>query len=531
MNQIDDNEKLLIIYNEFIKTNRVFWDEFSPAPSSLGQQVVLVDCLVDFPPYILGNLIVAKYLQKRTNARIFAVVRDKSQAERNLTLLKSFSVEEVFLLNRDIPLKINLDLSKIAYERDVKKFRKIVLDFSIDGIRIGDLIYDAFLRDTGLPTITALDKSLTNYFYLAIKYYKIYSSIFKSHDITATIQGHTVYLMYGMLARVAAKHGASVFGRKPGSSPTGIRKYTSLNELPGFELGYLKEHFNYVAQNKKTEALIFAKNFLTNRLYGNCEVAGYQKDKKKYEKSELLDILKLSTQKPTAIIMPHVFSDAPHMESRMIHNDYFEWFQDTMDIVSRIPDVNWIIKPHPQDKYYNGDIDYAVFEAKKYVDKFDHIALMPDNFHGSGIVDIADAIVTVRGTAALEFSSLGIPCIITGNIYFSDDGFAIEAKTKQDYINLLNNIKTLEKLSNNKAEDAMVSSYMYYNLILCNCVFIPNVKSNWYSNFNSLDFWEEALESILSKSIMYDPLYNCFNYMLDNNLPYLIQYYELFDTK
>ena len=523
----DVNDRVNKLYAEFIEENKKFWADFSPSPSELDDKVILVDCLVDFPPYILGNLIIAKYLQKRNNAIIIGVVRDQSQLERNYHLLSSFAVEKVIYACERNSQQYNLDIEHILLEKNVKKLREKVLNFSIDGLKVGDLVYDAYLRDTGEPTIHSVNDVLVNYFYEAKRYYDIYDIFCKHNNVVSTVQGHTVYLMYGMMARVAVKNGATVFGRKPGSSPMAMRRYSTFEDLDRYEIGFRKEDFDRVYQNDKENAIAFATDYLEKRFngYGRYKAPAYDPDeKKKYGYEQLVKRINLNPNKKTVVVMCHVFSDAPHCDAWMLHHDYFEWLQDTLEIISTIDNVNWIVKPHPDDKYYNGNVNYAVVETEKYTKKYNHIFLMPDDFNTAGMCDIADALVSIRGTAALEFSAMGLPCVVTGTLFYTGLGFTIEPKNREEYIQVLKNIHNSKLLQQHERDKALVCWYFYHKLVRVNCLFIPNVISNWYTKFNAENFWAESLISIRNQVVADDPLFKNLSTQLDKDLPNLMNF-------
>ncbi len=527
----NENDRINKVYDEFIETNKKFWAAFSPSPSELDDKVILVDCLVDFPPYILGNLIIAKYFQKRNNATIVGVVRDQSQLERNCHLLSSFAVEKVIYACGQNNQQYNLDIEDILVEKDVKKLREKVLNFSIDGITVGDLVYDAYLRDTGEPTIHGANDVLINYFYEAKRYYDVYDIFCKHNNVVATVQGHTVYLMYGMMARVAAKHGATVFGRKPGTSPMTIRRYDSLGELYFHERGFEKDHFNFIFNTYKNDILEKAKSLIRQRFRGistkgtDAHVSdGFRAEKKIYSKAEFFLLYELDTKNPTAFIMCHAFSDSPHVGGKMIHSDYFEWLEDTLEILADIPDVNWVVKLHPQEDHYPKLKQFIINHLSKYLARYSHIHLAPENIHTSCIQNIADAIVTVRGSAALEFSALGIPSIVTGDKGFLDYGFTYEAKNRNEYITLLTNLKDLGKLSREKTEKALAAFYMYFDTNLVDCIYIPNVSHAWWEKLDLHKFWVQTKEALQKCSPGEDPLYHNFNFMVENDQTYLMKY-------
>jgi tetratricopeptide repeat protein/capsular polysaccharide biosynthesis protein len=522
------------IFKEFVLFNKQAWDEFSPPENHLEDKLILVDCMVDFPPYIHGNMIVAKFLQKATNAKIAVVVRDQEQLSRNQSILKSFSVKEAFFSMAPVPLSIETNIDRFTKETNPKKVREGIINFALEGLVIGDLIYDAYLRDTGLPTIDRIDNTLLHYFSHAEKIHAIYKKIFENRNVIATVQAHTVYIIYGILARVALANGAVVFGRKPGTSPFTIRMYNKLSELGTWEIGFRKKDYEYIYRHHKERAIEFSKDFLRKRfkgksipsLYAHTQEA-YSQSKQHYSRNDLIKKIDMHPDKPIVFIMCHAFSDAPHVDSRMLHNDYFEWLEETLEIVSGLMHVNWVVKPHPEDKYYESKEDHAAKIATEYTEKHSNIFLSPEDLNTSSILEYAHAVVTVRSTAALEFSAMGIPSIVTGRFTFTSLGFTIEPETKEAYIETLTNIHDCKRLSSQQTDRALTCCYLYYNLALVETRFIPSIASNWHTEFDAVEYLEFSLAALKNHRIEDDPIYKNFKIQLRHGLPYLMKFDEI----
>ncbi|MCF8067731.1 MAG: sialate O-acetylesterase [Desulfobacterales bacterium] len=525
-------------YSSFLNSAKTLWDSFTPAINDLEYKYILVDLMVEFEPYLLGNLFIAKYLQKRENVKIAGIMRDSNALERWKNLLSTFGIQEVFFCNSDIDFdknKYSEFIDCLKDEKDIKKVRNNILQFNINGLVVGDILYDSYLRDTGSSTINYIDDKLINYIFQTIKYYEVYQRIFNNKSIVATILGHTVYNMYGMLAKVSIKNNVVVFGRKPGSSPLTIRQYFTPDDLKEHDRGINKDTFEYIYLNHKHKAIDFGINYFKNRHKGQMTSntlqylpGGYGNDKIKYDIHELSTLLGIDPDKPTVFLMSHILPDSVHCDRGMLHNDYFEWLEDTLEIVSHIKHVNWVVKSHPENKHYQVKGDVISELTNTYSNKHPHIVLAPENIKTSCIHDIAHAIVTVRGTAAIEFSANGIPSITTGiNSTYSSLGFTIEPKSRDEYIVILSNIDRLQKLDQEKIDRALTCCYCYNYLSLVDCVFVPNVSNVWWVQFDLKSFWENASSAINNNTIEMDPLYQNFNILCDNKLTHLMKYDEL----
>ena len=56
------------------------------------------------------------------------------------------------------------------------------------------------------------------------------------------------------------------------------------------------------------------------------------------------------------MILPNVFIDNLLTHDKGLYSTPIEWFTETLKIISKIKNVNWIIKPHPSEKIYNTNI-------------------------------------------------------------------------------------------------------------------------------------------------------------------------------
>jgi len=519
------------VFSDYLHDNKAFWDRFSSAQSELSSDYIAVDAMVDFPSYILGNLIIAKYLQSFTGCRILAIIRNPEQLARWKDLFISFSVDEAFFAMDEKPFPYNFNIADIIKEKEGPGLRERLLRSEINGMPVGDLIYDAYLRDTGEPTVFQMNSTLEAYIRTSISFYDRYNLLFKNKKIKHCILGHTVYLLYGVLARVAVQHGAIVYGRKTASTPLTIMRYENIGDFPMGELDIGVTQFEKIYTTRKEQAIDFADNFLSKRFAG--EAAGpwgafiaYSKDRCSYNRIEFKNKCQINNDKPIVFLMSHAFSDSPHCYSVMLYHDYFDWLQSTLDIASTIKDVNWIVKPHPEDKLYLSTINHAAKLGIEYSAKYENIFLCPDDLNSASIYGIADSLVTVRGTCALEFSALGTPCIVTGMGYFSKLGFLHESIHREQYIQTLANIPKMGNLDQLKMDQAKTAIFFYQYVLMVDCIFVPGIHPGWWVPFNAVQFWDTARQSLSTFNVLDDPLYKNFKIQFEHSKKQMLRFDE-----
>ena len=96
-----------------------------------------------------------------------------------------------------------------------------------------------------------------------------------------------------------------------------------------------------------------------------------------------------------------------------------------------------------------------------------NIKIFPENFNRKIIPKVADGIVTLGGTAGLEYSCLKIPCITSAGIFYSGNGFTIEYKSKSQYLNYLKHLSEtlLKKKKKLEFDKAIINFYLIYEIM------------------------------------------------------------------
>ena len=513
--------------NDFLTTNKEFWEKFLPAETPLSANSIIVELLVGHIGYLMSNCIIAKYLQKRLKTRIIGILPpQKNTANHGFTrnIAQSYGINEFIDYDLDIGFNFNMNASNFD-QSNLKSLRTEFINMEFDGVQLGDLAYDNYLRNTGRGTLEKIDSEVINYLAAAIRDYMFYDMIIKQHHVIATVQGHTVY-NFGAMARAALKNGAVVYGKKPGGNPLTVRRYTNLTEKRQYEFRLTQDEFSQLLSTQKEVAVHKGQQLMNDRIKGatNSEFSGaYGAGKKLYSREELINKLNLVADKPTVCIMSHVLPDAPHAFDSMLYNDYYEWLEETLHAIKDIPEINWLVKEHPHLEHYNPKHS-ATELTTPFVKKYPHINLTPEDLDTNSLLSVVNAIVTCSGTAGLEFSSHGIPCVLAGQSHYSGFGFTIEPQSKTEYLNQLKNISKLERLSREKIDLALAYAYAFFKLVRVNCTLLPNVSYRFFDKMNINQTLKDATEILKNTTPEDDPVYINFNRQLDTNAAHLMDF-------
>ena len=87
------------------------------------------------------------------------------------------------------------------------------------------------------------------------------------------------------------------------------------------------------------------------------------------------------------------------------------------------------------------------------------------NFNTSSLRYIADVICTCIGTAGLEYSTYGIPCVLGGKSWYAGFGFTIEPINENKFITILSNIDNIQRLNEDQTDMAKIIAFLSFKIL------------------------------------------------------------------
>ncbi len=340
-----------------------------------------------------------------------------------------------------------------------------LLKLQYKGIHMGDLVYDQIIRSVkGKYTVDKVHgKAEFQILAKAFAVADICEKLYKKYPPAYFVAGDVICIN-GIYVRMAIKHGAKVVEVCTGYE---TRLYTKNYQNKAFEPNYHEVAGDEVEQtirNGMPEGwLEEAEKRLENvfRGIGDWNTENAFGNKKVEEKNRVLSQIGICNDKKNIIIMAHCFSDAPHCGGEFIYKDYYEWLEETLKLTARIDCVNWILRAHPSRAQYG---EQGVVEALYEKYNNENLHWLSDEYSAAMVPVLADALVTVNGTAGVEFSCKGIPCVNAGTAFYTRLGFTQQAKTKQEYEEILKNLYQIEPLSEEKKLMAKKAFYLNSHL-------------------------------------------------------------------
>lgn len=455
--------KLLLPYRpseeevKFAEENKKYWTKRS------GEAKILVETYVASPASLLEKFIIAKKLEQKLDGETIATIHGLyKRSSAAYPVAQSFSIGKYICIWRDYLnpwIFLQCLVETLILIKGTKDGDKLV-DLHVKGIHIGDLLYDSLIRH--IPqTYTVTSLSLPRHFRLvfrAIFNLHFYLNIFEKNNVKAVVTSHTVYAEFGILCRIAHNNGAFVF----------------LKDMDVFRVyrpdSNIYEHFLKVSNDelgaaiKNSDVVQAAEEYFAERMNGNIDqvdvINAFSNSKRKYTRVEILEQLDLSPNKKNVFVLAHAFSDAPHVGGKLAFQDYYVWLRESLKQLSLNDKVNVFVKPHPSSYMWG---EKGAVETLLEQQKIKNVHITPSDMNTSSICDIADYVVTARGTAGLEFSGLGIPAITCGEGYYSGFGLSAEIFDRGYYLAHLSKLPGISRLSTETATKARVLLYLTFS--------------------------------------------------------------------
>ncbi len=515
--------------NKFVNLNKPCWSNIKDSKNK-----ILIEGFFNLPNYLVGAATIARAINDVKNYEPIVVGSDN--LTKNNEIKKFFNS---YGINNYIDIKshkFNIFIVLKAIIATLKVYivfpnLDMFINYKLNDIKIGDLIYDTHIRQNNryskikLWNLSFFKELIKSHF----KFY-LYSHFIKKYNFKYIILSHKVYVNGGMLARIGIKYGSRIIT----SAITSVRCYYDYDEIFTNDFKPSKEIVTFIINKqlyKKTDELLkarFSGNIKQlswvilpeNRAY---DVINAYKNKKIYSSEELYKKLKLNPSCSTVFIMPHAFSDAPHSNEYMLFRDYYQWFIETIKYVNNIRNINWIVKPHPSSYMYNetGEVEQIIKELK-----LNNIYLAPSDLSTASVFDISKTVITVSGTVGIEAACLGIKPIIAGKSIYSDFGIAFEPKDKSEYFLTLKNINSITPLSEQKIITAKAIFYWYYvgafpdsTIVPKNSV-VPSTDPK-IINEQKIENCKAIIENLRNNNPKNDPYYIYLKKMIKEDKKYL----------
>ncbi len=357
---------------------------------------------------------------------------------KKLLRLEELGVYESFGVTDFISIRVSSAQKQKAREllsdiRGKLHSKRDVEELTINGVWLGDLIYDTYLKRFSKPTIELDSPDFQRSLQESLELFSFWEGYFDRHEVQAVSVSHCVYDL-AIPLRVAVARNIPVFQ----ASATHTYRMSREDLFAYNDFHYFRERFAALPRAVQKAGVEEARRRIDRRFAGKVGVDMAYSSRSAYGAARHERLLRESPKKKI-LIATHCFFDSPHSYGKNIFPDFYEWL-DFLGKISEVTDYDWYIKTHPD--YLAGTKEII----ENFIARYPRLTLLPsDASHHQIIAEGIDVALTVYGTIAFEYAALGIPVINNSlNNPHIAYGFNLHSRDVEDYRRLLLGLDTLD---------------------------------------------------------------------------------------
>ena len=506
------------IFRNYILKNSQKWKFRREFINKNTNKYVLITNIVNHVGYTMSEVVIGKNLMEMFESDGMALLR-KYDLKSKL-IFESFGIKKfIFLNDLNFFMRIKYFLKAYSIIKSCKTMDNF-LKFSLNNVKMGEAVYDNFLRFTGIGTINHFNYKM--YFFLSqalSNYYQIKKN-FDKFKFIACVQSERQFIPGSIIYQTSLTNGINVYSRSGPSNTFSVRKYSDTREMWKNRERYSKKLYDEISNSIKEKAVEIGGTNIEKRFKGipendvfhdYFERQNFLKEKK-YEKEEKITVTKKelcnklgwNQNIPIVAILASDLTDGVFDNTWSLFRDRLTWLRETLIEVKNINSVNWLLKPHPNDEK-NKVLTDTISEYNKICSNCKHILPFPDNVSIASIPKFVHVVLTHSGSASYEYPCMGIPVFQASESICSGRGFTIDPGSKKEYFDLLHKIEKINKLNKDQIDQAKIYSFIYSELTRINVNLIapydnlPMNDKNFYSEATKLLNRYKEEEDLLKK--------------------------------
>lgn len=314
------------------------------------------------------------------------------------------------------------------------KTKNDLFNWAIEGVQIGDEVYETYLRQFSKPTAD-LDSFRCRYvMFMALNYYLFFDDFFVKNKVVAAALSHDFYVSMGILAKIAWRHGVPVYL----ANGHDMKKTTRPDEKYA-EFSRYREYFSTLNPAERQAGLEWGRAQLEKRLGGLVGVNMAYSTKSAYT-SEVIDRQTTPSNKTKIVIATHCFFDNPRCYGGMLFTDFYEWIS-FLGQISEVTDYDWYIKTHRD--FLPGTMEVI----RRLTEMYPRLKLINPNTTWHQLRDEGVSVaLTSYGSIGHELPLLGYKVINAGYNPHIAYRFNWHARTIEDYRRMLLDVDSLGEI-------------------------------------------------------------------------------------
>jgi hypothetical protein len=324
-----------------------------------------------------------------------------------------------------------------------------LLELTLSGIKVGDLIYDTYLRFKPAATMDLKSAYLWVVIWQTLRDLRAARAYMLDVKPSMFITTYSTYVQHGVAARVALAAGVKVctFGNH-------LEFY---KQLSATDWTHTRNPDNYRSDFARLESpsqkLAQADRALAARLSGTIDLATAYMRRSAYQDSAALP----EGISGSLVLFLHDFFDSPHCYRWMIFPDFWDWATFTLDLAKKAG-IKVFVKPHPNE------ISSSRAVVQQLKSEFPEAMWLSTSTSNVQLAEAGMACaVTLYGTVSHELAYLGVPSIAAGHNPHISYSFCHTARNRDEYSRLILAYQSLPR-SVERLRQESLEFYCMHNL-------------------------------------------------------------------
>lgn len=318
----------------------------------------------------------------------------------------------------------------------------------IDGIEVGDLVVDSYLRFRPAPVFDVEDPFVRRLVWQALRDIRQAKKYFGATKPRLYLTSYTTYIEHGISTRVALQHGVPVWSF--GSLGRFGKRLDVRDAYHTPNCSQYRSDFEQLAG--QDERLGEARVQLERRLAGGIDIATSYMRNSAYAAA---DCQVPEGVNGAVVIFLHDFYDSPHVYPGLVFCDFWRWICFTIEVFQE-SGITFYLKPHPNQ------IALSDEALAKLREKFPGLNWLPSGITNRQLSEAGMVCgVTVYGTVAHELAYLGVPSIGCAQHPHHAFDFCRTATTVEEYRALLQSPCMLPVSKPEMQRQALIFYYMH----------------------------------------------------------------------
>ncbi|MDR3400884.1 MAG: hypothetical protein P4L99_00170 [Chthoniobacter sp.] len=446
-----------------------------PHESSGSRDSVVLVGLFGSYPSIFCYAYVTNYLAEKHGSRIesYQFVNRVSPLLRKL--YESFGARFGLGMSHAAPFEAQVQ-AQVAEMLPALQTKWDVMNLMVDGVLIGDQVYDSYLRFYNEPTLRLEDPRFRDVLVQALRIFHTTRDYLARNRVTAFITDDFSYINSGIITRLMFLARVPIYEVLFGEpfslaridpEPSGAgHQFPPPVFYPYYRYPQL---FQTLSEEGQSAGIERARRVLEDRLSGKfCKLVDMPSTTYAVSNERVLG----EGPEPRILVMMHDFVDSPHGYRHMLFPDFVEWMNFLLERAVRTP-FKWYVKPHPCTADASGGPardamnranDKVVAELKERFPTVTFLDAMASN--QQILKDGVTAMFTVHGTAGHEFAYSGVPVVFCGDNPHIAYDFNIHTRTLEEYEDCILRADQLQVRMDKRAiEECVFMNYLYQSQV------------------------------------------------------------------